>query len=883
MKTTEKTKTMKTIRALFACILFAAAAHGAPPPKYVNADVNYQQTQELETLYIQQGANMQLRVRPKINGDWMALTGLTARWEARATATNASAYQATSNLTDDDEHFIQMELDNTQTGTAVTGWRYSIIIIDGTDEYPIGIGEVNIVASDFAGSSGVLTGSGYEIAGIAASPVDTVNFDSGVTAILTDGTLAVTVDTSASAVQIAGDTMTGNLLFTEGVILGDISGKPVIGTTDAAVDIAFGQFAGGGYPLNGPLMIVRKTTHADNPSGIDLVVPTTKLVRVMYGVAGADVGATFLDGVFTVESTIGFDGGASFVTGDVVDWGTAFGWGDHASAGYLTHYTETDPIWVAAEPAMSASAALADSAVQAGDPVTVLDGAPDGILVVDGSGDVVEIAYGTTGKVLTSSGASSDPTWETSVHAIMSYFSGFSESFAYYVDLALWMPFTSDETPDYIDKGPLGNNGSQSTASSQPTWSSSPASYSFDGVDDWISTTLVPSVSAGLSYSVWAYADSFSTSTFGYLMGGSLGGDPVLRRTTAGSGAIQFYDGSVWVLSDDPFPVGSWVHIVGTVDASDDIMLMYVDGVRQADTQVSADWDNFSTDTRVGWSGTAGATQYFDGKIGDVRIYNRGLTAAEILAIADNTGATYYPYFSGFTESFDTYADLALWFPFDSDETPDYIDKGQRGNDGSQTTASSQPTWSSADGGVYDFDGIDDYIDMEATIAGDYLTISLWFYNDAIITPGYSAASPTFMSAYYDKSVGGYANFGCSEKGGLFANELLVVRLPVGTDAVAWDDASATIPIGWHHVALRDNGTRYEIWYDGSRVDNATYSTPDGNYLRGKITIIGGEFGSSVFSQGMDGKIDDVRVYSTALTTDQVRAIYNNTRGTYGL
>lgn len=42
---------------------------------------------------------------------------------------------------------------------------------------------------------------------------------------------------------------------------------------------------------------------------------------------------------------------ASGITaGNITNWNTAFGWGNHATAGYLTSYTETDPIWTAAEP-----------------------------------------------------------------------------------------------------------------------------------------------------------------------------------------------------------------------------------------------------------------------------------------------------------------------------------------------------------------------------------------------------------------------------------------------------------------------------------------------------------------------------------------------------
>ncbi|MFC1980937.1 hypothetical protein ACFLVN_01675 [Chloroflexota bacterium] len=37
---------------------------------------------------------------------------------------------------------------------------------------------------------------------------------------------------------------------------------------------------------------------------------------------------------------------ASDISGtDITDWDTAYGWGDHSAAGYLTSYTETDPVY----------------------------------------------------------------------------------------------------------------------------------------------------------------------------------------------------------------------------------------------------------------------------------------------------------------------------------------------------------------------------------------------------------------------------------------------------------------------------------------------------------------------------------------------------------
>jgi hypothetical protein len=47
-----------------------------------------------------------------------------------------------------------------------------------------------------------------------------------------------------------------------------------------------------------------------------------------------------------------------------------------------------------------------------GDPVTDLTGTAYRLLLIDSAGDVIELTHGTANKVLTSGGASADPTWE---------------------------------------------------------------------------------------------------------------------------------------------------------------------------------------------------------------------------------------------------------------------------------------------------------------------------------------------------------------------------------------------------------------------------------------------------------------------------------------
>lgn len=47
-----------------------------------------------------------------------------------------------------------------------------------------------------------------------------------------------------------------------------------------------------------------------------------------------------------------------------------------------------------------------------GDAVTELTGTAYRLLLIDSAGDVTELAHGTASQVLTSGGATADPTWE---------------------------------------------------------------------------------------------------------------------------------------------------------------------------------------------------------------------------------------------------------------------------------------------------------------------------------------------------------------------------------------------------------------------------------------------------------------------------------------
>jgi hypothetical protein len=464
------------------------------------------------------------------------------------------------------------------------------------------------------------------------------------------------------------------------------------------------------------------------------------------------------------------------------------------------------------------------------------------------------------------------------------YFSTDDYDFDDYMDLALWLPFDTDETPDYIDKGPIGNDGTQATASDQPTFSSDNGGvYSFDGVDDSISIAASTSLNAIgnlMTITAWLKLDAHGWQMI--LIKGTGAAHPIpFQFSFNPDGDLNFYqsEGGAFVTAiagTVPVPTNQWTFVAAVNDGSD--AFVYINAV-QADTDATpATAVDTDTETLGLGANVVAGTSFIDGFLDDVRIYDRGITAAEVLAIANATGPTYFPYFSTDDYDFDEYMDLALWLPFDSDETPDYIDKGPIGNDGVQATASDQPTFSSDNGGVYDFDKVDDYIDVahSASISfdnDDAFSIVTWVKQDAA-----RIGSSSQMFAKYDGTTG-YLNYLSSDKLSLFLQQTGGSRLFVQSTATFTDTNT------WYNFASTYDGSSdasgVTLYAQGaSTADSHTSDSLAGSIVNSVSGNIGAFGGSSHLWSGL---ISEVRIYDRVLTAAEVLAIYNNTKATYGL
>lgn len=200
-----------------------------------------------------------------------------------------------------------------------------------------------------------------------------------------------------------------------------------------------------------------------------------------------------------------------------------------------------------------------------------------------------------------------------------------------YFDAANTKSYVSGSTTwNDISRG--GNNG---TLVNGPTFTgSNGGAIMFDGVDDGVNLSSTITLGNGnWTVSMWAYANSFPTN-YGRLLSNNNSG-PVSNAFGMASGKISYHSYLVsWTqqLGNTTLNVGNWYNLVWVNTSGS--MVMYVNGV--------ADSNSFTSTTSNGgpincigknWANS------FSGRVATTQIYNRALSAQEIL---QNYNATKY-------------------------------------------------------------------------------------------------------------------------------------------------------------------------------------------------------------------------------------------------
>jgi len=152
--------------------------------------------------------------------------------------------------------------------------------------------------------------------------------------------------------------------------------------------------------------------------------------------------------------------------------------------------------------------------------------------------------------------------------------------------------------------------------------------WDFDGTDDYISfgtQAFQYQYDDAFSLEVWCNPDSLSG--FKHLIGITFGS----YRLAHSSSTISFrLDSNTIITSSGTLTVGEWTHIIATWDPTTQTARVYRNGVlTTTTTNTNCDWTSQGTDFRI--ASSPGESYYFNGKIPIGRVYNKTLSASEVL------------------------------------------------------------------------------------------------------------------------------------------------------------------------------------------------------------------------------------------------------------
>lgn len=293
---------------------------------------------------------------------------------------------------------------------------------------------------------------------------------------------------------------------------------------------------------------------------------------------------------------------------------------------------------------------------------------------------------------------------------------------------------------------------------------------------------------------------------------------------------FRVYNGSThadatW--SNPDIGAGEWHHVVGLYDGTS--VKLYVDGELK-------DSNSFSSPLVPRSSGNLNLGYALDGRLHDVRLYNRAVSEAEVAEMYGLVGHWKFDETAGSTAG-----DSSL---MEQDAT--YMGTATLATDSASTSL----------GTAVELDGATAYVDTGGTLANDLeaFTIAGW------VRPDNVDAFTTLFGQY------GVLEFGMYDT----ANR---IRLWTG-NGYAFDYDSALTIGEWTHIAATGDGAQIKFYVDGAEVTSVTQSATTYGNSTYKFLIGAGAWSGS--GDYFDGRMDDIRLYNRAINPAEALQLYES-------
>jgi hypothetical protein len=320
---------------------------------------------------------------------------------------------------------------------------------------------------------------------------------------------------------------------------------------------------------------------------------------------------------------------------------------------------------------------------------------------------------------------------------------------------------------------------------------------------------------------------------------------------------IQFYayqtdSNSQVVISTSTIPQDSWTHVVVTLTTSE--MKIYLNGVLDKTTATSyTTIQNDGADLTIGTQGANSSSNYWNGKIDQVRIYNTALTQSQVTQLSQENNSTVGTHLFGCIANYNldgsakesmgttAYDGVETDITYRYDGTPTNVDFGVGGksNYGAGFNGSSSAI----------------VVPNNILTANDH-SISTWFNLDS--TNGIQ----TVVEFDYENRI-------------LFRAVSTDSNKAYIGDSDYFDHGISFSAGQWYHLVITFSaGNPFKIYVNGVLSytgGNASVSAQSNDNIIGASNSSG--------ANGVDGKIDQVRIFSKALSSGEVSKLYGNGAG----
>lgn len=462
--------------------------------------------------------------------------------------------------------------------------------------------------------------------------------------------------------------------------------------------------------------------------------------------------------------------------------------------------------------------------------------------------------------------------------------------------IGYWNFDECDSCTTAVDRSGNGNLGTMTNGASRTASGKIGNAGNFDGTDDFIST---PSITFGTANTVSVWINLSVTGSYRTILGtcddpnsACSGADyKYFELRIDNNEAITMYFApsnfgtrrvGATTSSSGLITANRWYHIVGTVDSATNEINIYIDGAQQAVTtdNVSSGTGTFSAVSAIGnfwnvFSGVAG-NQYMNGQIDELRLYNRVISEAEVKALYRATAESKV----GVQQKTPSNRGLLGFWNFDDcDSCTTAVDRSGNGNIGTMTNGAGR-TSAGKIGNAGNFDGSNDYVSINdgssLNLTGSQ-TWTAWINTDTLGVPP-TNGQRVIVSRWSASNWQSLMDLSVPSAG--------IVRFAIAIDAVpntAIRQSATAVSIGrWYHVAGVYNASAQtmDFYLDGV-LDNGTLS---GSVPTSAADVPAGSASPRIGFKGdgidafFDGQIDEVRVYNRALSADEVKTLYNDTR-----